>query len=90
MASWAVAVLLLQGLAVRAEQTETESLKPALQIENQTGLKVLVQVNSGDTTQNGISKQAIAVRNLYEHYSSLGMKPGKDYEIAVVFRAEGS
>lgn len=90
LASLAVAALLLQGSAVRAEQDAAENLMPALQIVNQTGLKVVVQVNSGDTTPNGISKQAMAVRNLYEHYSSLGMKPGKDYEIAVVFRAEGS
>lgn len=37
-----------------------------------------------------MNKQVMAVRNLYEQYSSLGMKLGKDYEIAMVFRADGA
>ncbi|MGB8078445.1 MAG: hypothetical protein WCF09_11280 [Gallionella sp.] len=62
LASLVVAALLLQGFAVWAGENEAENLKPALQIVNQTGLKVVVQVNSGDTTPGGISKRATAVR----------------------------
>lgn len=86
----AVSGLLLYGSPVWAEEGAAENLKPALQIINQTGLKVLVQVNSGDPAPNGMSKQVMVVRNLYEQYSSLGMKPGKDYEIAMIFRADGA
>jgi intracellular sulfur oxidation DsrE/DsrF family protein len=39
---------------------------------------------------NGMSKQAMAVKNLYDQYTALGMKPGKDYEIVMVFRADGA
>lgn len=51
--------------------------KPPLQIVNQTGLKVVVQVNYSDTIPNGISKQVLATKNLYDQYTALGMKPGK-------------
>ena len=90
-----LAALMLSSLAycgtpVFAEEGGPENLKPALQIVNQTGLKVLVQVNSGDTAPNGMSSQIMAVRNLLAQYSSLGMKPGKDFEIAMVFRSDGA
>lgn len=85
-----VSCLVLYGAPVLAEEGAAENLKPALQIINQTGLKVLVQVNSGDTAPNGISSQVMAVRNLLAQYSSLGMKPGKDFEIAMVFRSDGA
>ena len=39
---------------------------------------------------NGISKQVMAVKNLYDQYTALGMKPGKDYEIVMVFRGDGA
>ena len=32
----------------------------------------------------------MAVKNLYDQYTALGMKPGKDYEIVMVFRADGA
>lgn len=67
-----------------------ENTKPPLQIVNQTGLKVVVQVNYSDTIPNGISKQVLATKNLYDQYAALGMKPGKDYEIVMVFRADGA
>ena len=67
-----------------------ENTKPALQIVNQTGPKVVVQVNYVDTIPNGISKQVLATKNLYDQYSALGMKAGKGYEIAMVFRGDGA
>lgn len=66
------------------------SSKPPLQIVNQTGLKVVVQVNSADTVPNGVSKQVLATKNLFDQYMALGMKPGKDFEIAMVFRGDGA
>jgi intracellular sulfur oxidation DsrE/DsrF family protein len=85
-----VSCLVLCGVSALAEEGTTENLKPALQIVNQTSLKVLVQVNSGDTAQNGLSSQVMAVRNLLAQYSSLGMKPGRDFDIAMVFRSDGA
>lgn len=78
--------------AAFAETTDrmTNSAKPPLQIVNQTGLKVVVQVNDSDTVPSGISKQVMATKNLYDQYTALGMKPGKDYEIVMVFRADGA
>lgn len=75
-----------------AETSEslTENTKPQLQIVNQTGLKVVVQVNYSETIPNGISKQVLAAKNLFDQYSALGMKPGKDYEIVMVFRGDGA
>ena len=67
-----------------------ENTKPPLQIVNQTGLKVVVQVNYSDTVPNGTSKQVLATKNLYDQYTALGMKPGKDYEIVMVFRGDGA
>ncbi len=67
-----------------------ENTKPPMQIANQTALKVAVQVNYADTVPNGISKQVMAAKNLYDQYTALGMKPGKDYEIVMVFRADGA
>ena len=67
-----------------------ENTKPLLQIVNQTGLKVVVQINYADTVPNGISKQVLATKNLYDQYTELGMKPGKDYEIVMVFRGDGA
>ena len=68
----------------------TENTKPPLQITNQTGIRVVAQINYSDTLPNGISKQVMAVKNLYDQYTALGMKPGKDYEIVMVFRADGA
>ncbi len=85
-----ISCLLFFGSSVWAEEGTTENLKPALQIINQSGLKVLFQVNSADVSPNGMSNQIMAIRNLSQQYSSLGMKPGKDYEIAAVFRAGGA
>jgi intracellular sulfur oxidation DsrE/DsrF family protein len=89
-----LAVVLLQGVSsIAYAQTGdgmAENTKPPLQIVNQTGLKVLVQVNYADTIPNGISKQVLAAKNLYDQYAALGMKSGKDYEIAMVFRADGA
>ena len=78
--------------AVSAETgNETpENTKPPLQIVNQTGIRVVAQINYSDTIPNGISKQVMAVKNLYDQYTALGMKPGKDYEIVMVFRADGA
>ena len=50
--------------AAIAESNESlaENTKPPLQIVNQTGLKVVVQVNYSDTVPNGISKQVLATK----------------------------
>lgn len=89
-----ILVLSLQGMSSVALAQATISLpentKPALQIVNQTGLKVAIQVNYADTIPNGIGKQVLAAKNLLDQYTALGMKPGKDYEIAMVFRADGA
>jgi intracellular sulfur oxidation DsrE/DsrF family protein len=87
-------IALLQGMVstVFAEPGEgmAENARPPLQIVNQTGLKVLVQINYADAIPNGISKQILATKNLYDQYAALGMKAGRDYEIAMVFRADGA
>ena len=67
-----------------------ENTKQPLQIIAQTGLKVVIQVNYADTITNGISKQVLATKNLFDQYTALGMQPGKDYEIVMVFRADGA
>ncbi len=86
--------LFLQGVpsAAYAKTSEAiaENAKPPLQIVNKTGIKVVVQVNAFDTVPNGIAKQVLAVKNLHDQYAALGMTPGKDYEIVVVFRGEGA
>jgi intracellular sulfur oxidation DsrE/DsrF family protein len=95
---WAIvlglSVLLLTGFQyvawAKTDGVEAENTKPPLQIVNQTGIKVVVQVNYSDTVPNGFSKQVMAAKNLYDQYTTLGMKPGKDYEIIMVFRADGT
>jgi len=67
-----------------------ENAKPPLQIVNQTGLKVVVQINSADTLPNGVSKQVLGAKNLFDQYTALGMKSGQDFEIALVFRGDGA
>lgn len=89
-----LSVLLLAGFQYIAwaetNGVEAENTKLPLQIINQTGIKVVAQINYADTMPNGISKQVMAVKNLYDQYTDLGMKPGKDYEIVMVFRADGA
>lgn len=85
--------LSLQGLpfvAFAESGSLAENTKSPLQITKQTGLKVAIQVNYADTVPNGVSKQVMAAKNLYDQYTALGMKPGKDYEIVMVFRGDGS
>jgi len=86
--------LFLQGVppAAYAQTSDAiaENAKPPLQIVNRTGIKAVVQVNSFDTIPNGIGKQVLAVKNLHDQYAALGMTPGKDYEIVMVFRGEGA
>ncbi len=86
----ALTLVLLQGLAVTAFAEAGENTKPPLQIVHQTGLKVLIQVNYDSTMPNGVGKQVLAAKNLYDQYSALGMQARKDYEIAMVFRADGA
>ena len=93
----AIAALLVMSFAsissgafAETKAPQTENTKPQLQIINQKDLKVVVQVNYADTVGNGISKQVLATKNLYDQYTALGMKAGKDYEIVMVFRADGA
>ena len=94
MAAVGILGLILQGgpsaAYAQASDAMAENTKPPLQIANQTGLKVVVQVNYADTVPNGVSKQVLGAKNLYDQYTALGMKPGKDYEIVMVFRADGA
>lgn len=87
-------VLSLQGVSSTAfaqtTASQPENTQPPLQIVNQTGLKVAIQVNYADTIPNGVGKQVLAAKNLFDQYTALGMKSGKDYEIAMVFRADGA
>lgn len=69
---------------------EAENTKPPLQISHQTAIKVVAQINYSETIPNGISKQVLAVKNLYDQYTQLGMKAGKDFDIVMVFRADGA
>jgi intracellular sulfur oxidation DsrE/DsrF family protein len=88
---FAIVLLVVQpGVWAEKEPGTAENTKPPLQIVNQTGIKVVAQINYVDTIPNGISKQVMAVKNLYDQYTALGMKSGKDYEIIMVFRADGS
>jgi intracellular sulfur oxidation DsrE/DsrF family protein len=95
---WAIvlglSVLLLTGFQhvawAETDGVEAENTKPPLQIVNQTGIRVVAQINYSDTMPNGISKQVMAVKNLYDQYTALGMTSGKDYEIIMVFRADGA
>lgn len=94
MAIAGLLILSSHGISPRAYAETIDSFpnntKPPLQIVNRTGLKVVVQVNYSDTVPNGISKQVLAAKNLYDQYTALGMKPGKDYEIVMVFRGDGA
>lgn len=87
-------ILSLQGISTMAFAETSDSAanntKPPLQITHQTGLKVAIQVNYADTVPNGVSKQVLAAKNLYDQYTALGMKHGKDYEIVMVFRGDGA
>jgi intracellular sulfur oxidation DsrE/DsrF family protein len=89
-----VTLVLLTGLMPLLQNSiyaqATENTKPPLEISNRTGIKVVVQVNYSGTMPNGISKQVMAAKNLYDQYSALGMKSGVDYEILMVFRADGA
>ena len=89
-----ILILSLHGISsvafAETHDSMAENSKPPLQIVSQAGLKVVVQVNYADTIPNGISKQVMAAKNLYDQYSALGMKAGKDYEIVIVFRADGA
>jgi intracellular sulfur oxidation DsrE/DsrF family protein len=87
-----ISLLLGMGTTAFADSDAqmSENTKPPLQIINQTGLKVVVQINYDSTIPNGISKQVLATKNLYDQYSALGMKSGKDFEIVMVFRADGA
>lgn len=94
MAIAGILILSLHGISsvafAETNDSMAENSKPPLQIVSQTGLKVVVQVNYADTIPNGVSKQVMAAKNLYDQYTALGMKPGKDYEIVMVFRADGA
>ncbi len=71
--------------------TAPENTLPPMQITHRTGIKVVIQVNdAGIMPMNGISRQVMAAKNLHDQYAALGMKPGQDYEIAMIFRAAGS
>lgn len=67
-----------------------ENTKPPLEIANRTGLKVVIQINNTDSIPKGISKQVLAAKNLFDQYQALGMKSGRDYELRMVFRADGA
>ena len=85
-----LALALFGGISAYAEDM-AENTQPPLQIVNQTGLKVVAQINHVDVIpKNGISKQIFGVKNLVDQYAALGMKPGKDYELIMVFRADGA
>lgn len=87
------AALLISAIsapAAAASSDIAESSKPPLQIEHRSGLRVLIQVNYADVIPNGVSKQVFATKNLLEQYRALGMKPGKDFDIVMVFRGDGT
>jgi intracellular sulfur oxidation DsrE/DsrF family protein len=90
----ACALLFWQALATPAiaQTPDGAALNglPPLQIVNQTGLKVVVQVNENSTIPNGVAKQVLAAKNLLDQYQAIGMKPGQDFEIAMVFRGDGA
>ncbi len=87
----AFAIVLSQMMLFPAfAESGQESAKPPLQISYRSGLNVVVQVNYADTIPNGISKQVLAAKNLYDQYEGLGMKAGRDFNLAIVFRADGA
>lgn len=73
-----------------SETGGTENSKPPLQIQNRTDLKIVIHINNTESIPKGISKQILATKNLFDQYQSLGMKSGKDFEMHMVFRADGS
>lgn len=81
--------LAMPAIAQTSEVAALNSLPP-LQIAHQTGLKVVIQVNQDSTIPNGIAKQVLAAKNLLDQYRAIGMKPGQDFEIAIVFRGDGA
>lgn len=83
-------MVLSPAVCAQGLDSVAENAKPPLQISHQTALKVVVQVNYADTVPNGIGKQVLAVKNLLDQYTRLGMKAGKDYDIIMVFRADGA
>ena len=86
-------ILLFFTLALCSNAAFAEDLahEEPLQIANKTDLKVVVQVNHVDVIpRNGISKQIFGTKNLVDQYKALGMQAGKDYEIVMVFRADGA
>jgi intracellular sulfur oxidation DsrE/DsrF family protein len=90
IAIWGFSLLVLSpAVCAQAAGTVAENSRPPLQITHQTAVKVVVQVNYSDTIPNGISKQVLAVKNLHDQYTRLGMKAGKDFDIVMVFRADG-
>lgn len=90
IAVWSFFLLVMSpAVCAQALDSAAENTKPPLQITHQTAVKVVVQINYSDTLPNGISKQVLAVKNLHDQYSRLGMKAGKDYDIVMVFRADG-
>ncbi len=96
-AAVAVSALVIMGLQVMpsaafaAERTAAVmNTLPPLQITHKKDIKVVIQVNYPMVTPKGISAQVQAAENLYHQYAALGMKSGKDFEIAMVFRAAGS
>ncbi len=68
-----VFLLMFAQTAVRAEPGDVtkETTRLPLEIINQTGIKVVAQINYSDTMSKGISKQVMAVRNLYDRYTAL-------------------
>ena len=87
----ALAALAVFSLLQGSAWADTENTQPPLQIAHRTGIKVVIQVNDASVMpMNGISKQVMAAKNLHDQYAALGMKPGQDYEIVMVFRAAGS
>ncbi|HCA27456.1 MAG TPA: hypothetical protein DEP05_07440 [Betaproteobacteria bacterium] len=67
-----------------------ENKLPPKQIVHRKGIKVLIQVNSRGTLPNGVSKQVMATKMLLNQYAALKMKTGKNYKVAMVFRAAGA
>jgi intracellular sulfur oxidation DsrE/DsrF family protein len=87
---YACFILLAAGVSQAAETETAKNPKPPLQINRRTEIKEVIQINSSDTFLIGYSKQLIGARNLVDQYASLGMKPGKDYDVVIVFRAGGA
>jgi intracellular sulfur oxidation DsrE/DsrF family protein len=82
--------LLTANVLQAAEIETTKNAESPLQISRRTAIKEVIQINSADTVPMGYSKQLLGVRNLIDQYASLGMKPGKDYDVVIVFRAAGA